>query len=36
MSKAKKEIKLFNEYSFEDIEVKDVTLKDFINLTFFN
>jgi small subunit ribosomal protein S7 len=32
MSKGKTEVKLFDEYSFEDIEVKDWTLENYINL----
>ncbi len=32
MSKAKKDIKLFNKWSFENIEVKDWTLENYINL----
>jgi len=32
MSKVKKDIKLFNKWSFENIEVKDWTLESYINL----
>ncbi len=32
MSKAKKDIKLFNKWSFENIEIKDWTLESYINL----
>ncbi len=32
MSKVKKDIKLFNKWSFENIEVKDWTLENYINL----
>jgi len=32
MSKAKKDIKLFNKWSFENIKVKDWTLESYINL----
>jgi len=32
MSKTKKEIKLFNKWSFEDIKINDRTLEDYINL----
>ena len=32
MSKVKKEVKLFNEWSFKDIEIKDWTLENYINL----
>lgn len=32
MSKAKKEVKLFNRWSFEDIEIRDRTLENYINL----
>ncbi|KKK42224.1 MAG: 30S ribosomal protein S7 [Candidatus Lokiarchaeum sp. GC14_75] len=32
MSKTKKEIKLFNQWSFENIEIRDKTLEYFINL----
>ncbi len=32
MSKAKKEIKLFNRWSFDNIEIKDRTLENYINL----
>ena len=33
MSQAKNEVKLFNEWSFENIEVSDPTLVNYINLT---
>lgn len=32
MSKTKTEIKLFNKWSFEDIEIRDITLEKYINL----
>ncbi|MFX1391026.1 MAG: 30S ribosomal protein S7 [Promethearchaeota archaeon] len=32
MSKTKKEVKLFNKWTFSDIEVNDVTLRNYINL----
>ncbi len=32
MSKAKKEVKLFNKWSFNDIEIQDETLVNYINL----
>jgi len=32
MSKVKKEVKLFNEWSFKDIKIKDWTLENYINL----
>jgi len=32
MSKTKKEVKLFNKYSFENIEIRDRTLENYINL----
>ncbi len=32
MSKAKKDIKLYNKWSFENIEIKDWTLENYINL----
>ncbi|MFW9829085.1 MAG: 30S ribosomal protein S7 [Candidatus Thorarchaeota archaeon] len=32
MSKTKKDIKLFNKWSFSDIQVNDVTLENYINL----
>jgi small subunit ribosomal protein S7 len=32
MSKAKKDIKLFNKWSYQDIEVKDWTIENYINL----
>ena len=32
MSKTKKDIKLFNKWSFEDIQIKDRTLENYINL----
>ena len=32
MSKTKKDIKLFNKWSFEDIDIKDRTLENYINL----
>lgn len=32
MSKTKKEVKLFNAWSFEDIEIRDPTLVNYINL----
>ena len=32
MSKAKKEVKLFNRWSFENIEIRDRTLENYINL----
>ena len=32
MSKTKNEIKLFNKWSFSDIEIKDLTLENYINL----
>lgn len=32
MSKTKAKIKLFNKWSFEDIEVRDITLEKYINL----
>ncbi|MFX1364188.1 MAG: 30S ribosomal protein S7 [Promethearchaeota archaeon] len=32
MSKTKKEIRLFNKWPFDDIQIKDITLKNYINL----
>lgn len=32
MSKTKKEIKLFNTWSFENIEIRDMTIENYINL----
>jgi len=32
MSKAKKDIKFFNKWSFENIQIRDVTLENYINL----
>jgi len=32
MSKVKKDVKLFNEWSFKDVEIKDWTLENYINL----
>lgn len=32
MSKTKKEIKLFNTWSFRDIKIMDITLENYINL----